>query len=843
MTNTHKKGSIRKKTQRVVFLISVTALLITATVGIVSMLRLRGEVIASGVNLGETAAAGSGQALLDQTEQNLLDLVASKASLADAKLEKFSKYTATFAAYIDGLYQQPERVRPAEVLPPDKKNENILAMQRNLANTDISFGDVAEEVALLGNVYQVFDPVIRAEQAMISTIYLGTESGVLLSYDAYSHTADTGGEEEYFNFFDSTWYCSAKKAGTLIFTDTYQDGYGRGLTISCAAPFFHANGAFAGVVCMDILISDLNQNIIDIDLGQGAYAFLLGRTGDIIASPHMEKNADSFQNITDPASEAYAVRAQLMSGKTGFIQGEKDVYYAYTPITASDWTLAIHVPAQRITAPADITKATIEGSTDAMVQDMNRQIRQTIAIFATAFLCIVCAIMALSRRFALRLTQPLVALEQDAAQISAGNLDHQATAATDDEIGDLANAFNAMTGSLRQYIFDLTAVTAEKERIGAELDVAKHIQASMLPCIFPAFPERPELDIYATMTPAKEVGGDFYDFFLTDDDHLAMVMADVSGKGVPAALFMVIAKTLLKNCAQTGLAPKAILEKVNNQLCENNDAELFVTVWLGILEISTGKLTAANAGHEYPVLKRAGGDYTLVKDKHGFVLAGMEGARYKEYELTLEPGDQLYLYTDGVAEATNASNELYGTDRMLAALNRCKDADCEALLHSMKADIDAFVGKAPQFDDITMLGIELKPRNDGFRKMQLSPTLEAMDTVTAFVEGELESAEVPMKTIAQMNIAVDEIFSNIARYSAATAATIGVGVKNGIVTLRFADNGRPYDPTEKPDPDTTLSAEERDVGGLGIFMVKKFMDAVEYEYHNSLNVLTLTKRI
>lgn len=279
-----------------------------------------------------------------------------------------------------------------------------------------------------------------------------------------------------------------------------------------------------------------------------------------------------------------------------------------------------------------------------------------------------------------------------------------------DELHMLADAVHTMQTDIRQYIVNLTAITAEKERIGAELGVATQIQASMLPCIFPAFPGRPEFDIHATMQPAKEVGGDFYDFFLVDDDHLALVMADVSGKGVPAALFMVIAKTLLKNCVQSQASPKAVLEKVNEQLCENNEAELFVTVWLGVLEISTGKLTAANAGHEYPAIKRRDGEYELLHDKHGFVLAGMEGSRYKEYEVTLAPGDKLYLYTDGVAEATNGDNQLYGTDRMLAVLNRYKEVPAGVLLRAVKEDIDLFVGAAPQFDDITMLGLTINPK-------------------------------------------------------------------------------------------------------------------------------------
>lgn len=248
----------------------------------------------------------------------------------------------------------------------------------------------------------------------------------------------------------------------------------------------------------------------------------------------------------------------------------------------------------------------------------------------------------------------------------------------------------------------------EKERIGAELNVATQIQASMLPCVFPAFPEYEEFDIYASMNPAKEVGGDFYDFFLVDPDHLALVMADVSGKGVPAALFMMITKTLLKNAAQSGLGPGAVLETVNNQLLENNEAGMFVTVWLGIYEISSGKLTAANAGHEYPAIKRADGSFTLFKDRHGFVMGGMEDVTYREYDLELHAGDILFLYTDGVAEATSKEKELYGTDRMLHALNQRENADAKELLLAVRTDIDLFVGEAEQFDDITMLALKIK---------------------------------------------------------------------------------------------------------------------------------------
>ena len=246
----------------------------------------------------------------------------------------------------------------------------------------------------------------------------------------------------------------------------------------------------------------------------------------------------------------------------------------------------------------------------------------------------------------------------------------------------------------------------EKERIGAELNVATQIQADMLPRIFPAFPERKEFDLYALMNPAKEVGGDFYDFFLIDDDHIGLVMADVSGKGVPAALFMVIAKTLIKNRAQMGGSPSEVLAYANDQLGEGNEAELFVTVWFAIIEISTGKGVAANAGHEHPVLRKKDGKFELCKYRHSPAVATIPGIDFREHEFKLEPGDSLYVYTDGVTEATRSDNELFGTDRMLDALNKNPDASPQVMLETVRKGIDEFVGSAPQFDDITMLGFK-----------------------------------------------------------------------------------------------------------------------------------------
>ncbi|MCR4845672.1 MAG: PP2C family protein-serine/threonine phosphatase [Eubacterium sp.] len=274
------------------------------------------------------------------------------------------------------------------------------------------------------------------------------------------------------------------------------------------------------------------------------------------------------------------------------------------------------------------------------------------------------------------------------------------------EIGALANGFGEMITEIDDYVDEIKTITAENERIIAELDIAERIQADMLPRSFPAFPNNPEIDVYATMDPARQVGGDFYDFFMPDENHVALVVADVTGKGVPAALFMVVSRTLLKNRIKMGGRPAEILTDVNTLLCEGNESNLFVTVWMAIIDIRTGEGIAANAGHEHPVIRRAGGRYELVKYNHSMVVGVMPGLKYTDHTFKLEAGDRIFSYSDGVPEATNEDKELYGTDRMLDALNKNHTDDLEKLLKSLRSDIDEFVGDAEQFDDITMLAFD-----------------------------------------------------------------------------------------------------------------------------------------
>ena len=279
---------------------------------------------------------------------------------------------------------------------------------------------------------------------------------------------------------------------------------------------------------------------------------------------------------------------------------------------------------------------------------------------------------------------------------------------TKDEIEHLSVVMKDMEADISDYIENLREVTAERERMNTELSVAKRIQAAMLPTEFPAFPDREDFDIYATMEPAREVGGDFYDFYLIDDDHLCMVIADVSGKGIPAALMMMAARIILANKAQEGYSPAQVLEDTNERILQKNPSEMFVTVWIGILELSTGKIVASNAGHEKPVIIHPDGHAEMIQDKHGFVVGGLEGIKYNEYEMQLEPGSRLFLYTDGLTEATKSGDILFGKERMMDSVGSTPGANPQQTLAKVREDVAAFVGDAEQFDDLTMLCLEYK---------------------------------------------------------------------------------------------------------------------------------------
>lgn len=413
------------------------------------------------------------------------------------------------------------------------------------------------------------------------------------------------------------------------------------------------------------------------------------------------------------------------------------------------------------------------------------------------------------------------------SQITNGNLDVTVDVRSNEEFASLSDDINSTVSTLKKYIKEAAA------RIDKELEFAKQIQYSSLPMSFPA---RIEFDLYAKMTAAKEVGGDFYDFYMLNDNTVAFLIADVSGKGIPAAMFMMKAKTTIKDLAESGLEPDEIFTKANAKLCENNEVGMFVTAWLGILNLKTCILKFANAGHNPPLIYTENNSFKYFKVRSGIVLAAMEETKYSKNEIQFLPGSKIFLYTDGVTEATNINSQFYGDERLINFINSCKDTTSENLCKLIKKDVNTFVGTAPQFDDITMLAFKFNCLIDE-DKIIIIPNKNSHSIVNNFIENLISKLEIETKISSKINTIFDEIYSNIVNYSSANSLTIQYKIKNDRLFITFIDDGIEFNPVKATDPDTTLSAEDREIGGLGIFMIKKMAEEMKYMYKNNKNIL------
>lgn len=666
-----KRRPIRTQMNKIVLAIVVSAIVFVSTAAVGVMFRIRDT---------------SRTALVERMEIRLRETVENKSDLANEILNSYADRVSMLAVCIEDMYAHPDLYQPHPVTPPRPGMGGKLTLQRYLVNDSVSADALSDEICLLGNIETLFQSVMDSEDTNITELYIATKSGILLSYsdvDLLGTAVEQG--ESYFDFYDSNWYKTARNGGKLFFTGIYSDAYGRGSMITCACPVYR-DGVFSAVVCLDMKQDDLQSDIFSMSLPEGSYAFLVDSTRKVIADTRGIKNTA----LNDGTHGDKFAQAEICSNTTGVYLAEDGTYYAHSPVRSNGWTLCIAVPQQSILLP---------------LASLDHDIRNAQMTFLALLFGIIAAAAVAVHLFAKQITHPLSELQKDADIISGGNLDWQAKVLRNDEVGDLAASFNQMTKSLRTYVDDLTRVTAKTERIGAELDVATRIQNDMLPSVFPPFPERRDFALYASMTPAREVGGDFYDFFMLDEDHLALVIADVSGKGVPAALFMMISMILIHDHAALQRSPAETLRRINDIICSRNDECMFVTAWLGILELSSGRLTAANAGHEYPILRDPGEPFRTIKDRHGLAVGAMEGVNYTDYTLQLSTGSTLFLYTDGVAEAENSAHEQFGVSRILETLNVNGSDDPEVLLKAVHAAADAFVGDAPQFDDFTMLGL------------------------------------------------------------------------------------------------------------------------------------------
>lgn len=713
------RHSIRYKITAMALGVSVLAVVLCGAVAVLGMRNMIREAATASQSLGETAAYDSRTALVGQAQDGLREQVKQKAELTEERLLNIAGQVETTAGYMSGVYQNPERYLPRPVKKPAMENAGKWALQYSLVE-DVDYEAVQEEIDLAGNLYHIVAPLCEGNDT-VSSIYFSSANGFMISYDKNSDNmfeGKTAGQPaelfvDHYDPRDRDWYREAVETGKSVFTETYLDTFGR-LLISCAAPVCGRGTKPVGVLAMDILIEDINHSVVSARVGNRGYVFLMNHDGYVVSAPDLAVVNGTYESVNLMEQEEMKTLAeQMASGQSGLISFEKDgenVFAAFEPIAPTGWSMAMVLPQEEVIAPAVVSYENIIENTSRANAQMEGIVQSAMVGVLALSALILLGVLFFAEIRSRKITEPITRLTKEVAVIGQGNLDHTVEMHTGDELETLGNAFNQMTRSLGEYMENLAEVTADRERIATELNVASTIQSSMLPCIFPAFPDQKDFDIYADMHPAKAVGGDFYDFFKTDENHLWVVIADVSGKGVPAALFMVIAKTMLKNYAGFGASPAEVLAIVNDRLCENNEADMFVTVFIGVFEISSGIFTFSNAGHNYPLLYRKGGAFDWLKSSPDFVIAGMEGMKFRDNRVAIHPGDRLFLYTDGVTEALNKKEELYGDDRLIGTLNRpeTREMSIDELVTYMKADLASYADGAEQADDITMLVLEIR---------------------------------------------------------------------------------------------------------------------------------------
>lgn len=577
---------------------------------------------------------------------------------------------------------------------------------------------IKNEVYKISNILHDAKGMCNGDSA-ISSVYIGTESGILYSYSS----------DDYGTRYDPRirpWYIDAVKAvrsenNFPVWQSIYLSKNNNIPCITCSKAFTDKAGNILGVIAIDVYIDNINKYILGTNIGNTGYAFIVDENGKILVHPdyspdengNYPENFESEPLKSEATSDSYKnLIKNMSSGISGLetvnINGE-DFYISYSPLDTTKWSLGAASKVSEVLAPSQEAADFIGKTTEKTNKSIKSQLIKTSLLFLIIFIACSFIVYILGIKFSKEILKPIKKLQNQAHIIGNGDFSHFVDVESRDELGDLSESFNKMVKNLKIYMENLEITTREKEKIHSELMVAKKIQHSMLPSIFPAFPNRKDFDIYAVMDPAKEVGGDFYDFFFTDKEHLALVISDVSGKGVSAALFMVIAKILLKNALQAGLPPELALEVVNNQLCENNEADMFVTSFVGVINIKTGNFSYSNAGHNTPfIYKKSENKYDFIDMPKGFVLGGVPKRKYIGRKMYVKPDDVIFLYTDGITESMNTDGNLFTEKRLKSILNRddVKKLSIKDMIESLKSEVSKFSVGTEQADDITMLAFK-----------------------------------------------------------------------------------------------------------------------------------------
>lgn len=720
-----QKMDIRQRLLRLVLMGSALTFLVMGGVLLYGMFMVHEILFERGENIGASAAGYTKQFVEQQAKKQLEEVAKAQAELIEQELVHMGKQVTYLSNEMHIILSSPENY-PSRILPDPRfqaihSGEVYIHYGAELQKRGVNEA-LGREIAKASNIKDALVAIGEDYADYPSSCLVGSKDGYIICLDTVPHGDHmVKMTEDFLASFDPRerpWYRIAKTARVPVFTDVYMgaDGYP---CITCAFPYYDAQG-FAGVASIGSSIDSVYRMVVETSVGESGFSFILNQSGDVVLSAQQEgvlsvgSGEEDRRDLPDQ-NLAEALR-RMASGEQGTayvtVDG-REYYLAFAPMDSLGWSFGTLMSKYVVEIPAQSAHGEILKKMVGFTSLLDHLFLKMLAWLSVLLLLLLVSLFFLSAKVSGRFVRPIHALSDGVREIASGNLSKKLDIHTGDEIEHLAVCFNAMSDELQAFMDNLSRVTEEKEHIAAELAVAANIQESMLP---KDFPEGENFGIYAHMNAAKEVGGDFYDFYLLQERYLFFTIADVSGKGVAAALFMVISKTVLKNFALRINGPEelsALAACTNQELCQENDAMMFVTAFMGLLDLETGRLVYVNAGHNPPLLyRKETGMFSFLPVEKNCVLGAMEGVDFLQQETVFHPGDLLFLYTDGVTEALNEKEELYTEKRLLECLNRTdpQRLSLKELLKILRSSLDEYVGTAKQSDDITMMALNWEGR-------------------------------------------------------------------------------------------------------------------------------------
>ena len=832
-----KKISIRQKITKSFLMVGIVSLGVSVTIMLMMLFNMHGLLEHAGKISGETAANMSAAVLIERAIHDTQEILIAKAELIDYHLDESIQLLGRISSYLSILYERGSNYNPLYIpnihqVKQGERTAHWFVQEGRLDHPyyddrDLEALGLKEELYLIGNVLPFISSLME-HRIDISSVFIQTATGLNLHYD------EQGYEKAHYTQMpildERDWFVNVRDTKDRYISETYEDAFGRGLCITIAYPVLNQEGEFLAAIGFDFLITAFSHTINEMVVGSSGYAMLMGKD-HIIAAPSLDVG-----ELGTPPGFWESISSDI-SGYTRLEVDGQDSYILWNRISIAEWTVVYILPVSAVVNFADQMRLQIEDMTSSVIANANRDFLILITFMSGLLILILAGVFVSVDLLAKRISNPIVQLSNDAKRIGKGDLNRELVSHTNDEIEDLAATFNQM-------VRDIKRITSDKERISTELDLAKKIQLSLLPSTFTAVADRGDIDIYASMLPCTEVGGDFYDFFFIDEDTFAFVIADVSGSGVPAALFMVITKTLIRNSALNGLSPSEVFQNVNRILCEHNQESIFVTAFMGYLSLSTGELTYVNAGHNPPLIRRDE-SFEMLRINPGFVLAGDDMMTYRESVIPLKAGEMIVLYTDGITEAMNPEYQLFGEERFLSFVNQQNTEGCKQVILAVLQQVDTYAAGSDQADDITIMALKYQGGNRSRINEIVTPAqLEYIPKITEFVEQRIADFPLDMQRI--MSVVIDEVLSNIVKYSYPMSegmVRIQVNTHKESIELIFIDEGLAFDPLRVMDPQIHAAVEDREEGGWGLYLVRELMDDVHYIRDGSMNKLTVSKSI